>query len=86
LEVEFIVFLFLVSEVTFSSSHSAPLVTNLNDFSLTNNFRQSSTKLYLNRLLVAVCVCCKGMSYSSVLWVPRDQWCSNSVPLLGTGL
>lgn len=65
LEFEFFVFLSLVSELTFSSSHSAPLVTNLNDCLTDKQLSIYFTKRYLNHLLSAVSVSYKGMSYGS---------------------
>jgi hypothetical protein len=61
------VFISLVSELTFSSSYSAPVVTNLNDCFTDKQLSINFTKLYLNHLLVAVSVSYKGMSYSSFL-------------------
>jgi hypothetical protein len=66
-ELEFSVFLSLVATFSLSSSHSAPLVTNLKDCFTDKQLSINFTKLYLNHLLVAFNVSCKGMSHTSFL-------------------
>jgi hypothetical protein len=60
LEFEFSVFLSFVATFFFSSSHFAPLLTNLNDSFTEKQVSINFTKLYLNHLLVAVNVSCKS--------------------------
>jgi hypothetical protein len=85
------VFLSLVSELTISSSHSAPLVTNLNDC-LTDkqrsiNFTNLIQITYCSLLVSPTKECLTAVSSKKV---PQEQHetfiCSNSVALLGTGL
>jgi hypothetical protein len=60
LVVEFSVFPSRVATFLFSSSHFAPLVTNLNDCFTEKQVSINFKKLYLNHLLVAGNVSCKS--------------------------